>query len=626
MADTPRIPTGVGGVHRPGSPGLDRRPAFCSPASTGPLNMVVFFVNMTGMNLTFTQAARRALRKAARWSSRAESVDIEAPALLLALLDEAECRAAAILQRHRIDTASVRRRWSDLGPMEPGGGGQAPASVHEESPPEAWGPRFVPELADSLAVAADHLADLPQPFDFATEHLLLALAVGKNPVGDWLAERGLRAGLLKTELLAVYGLSTEPLPLDADLVGERPEAAPEAASPGVSEQPARGGDSGRPTLVSQTPHNLQSTDAGHIAHTSQHPLLPRTSSVPLLRLIDAATNRAREGLRTIEDYVRFVLDDGHLTNQLKALRHDLVEALSAVPLEHRLAARDTRGDVGTGIETASERERPDTSAVVTAGFTRLEEALRSLEEYGKIAYPEISARIERLRYRAYTLQKALAATCAGLDRLGGARLCVLVDGRASVGQFEKLVGTLVAAGVDMIQLRDKTLSDRELLDRARRLRRLTRGAGGQPTGGTLFLLNDRADVAALAQADGVHLGQQDLTVKEARRIVGPQSLVGVSTHSIEEAREAVLEGADYLGAGPTFASGTKSFATLAGLGYLRQVAAEIRLPVFAIGGIAPDNVAQVWETGVGRVAVSGAVVGAHDPAAVVRALLAPRGD
>ena len=170
----------------------------------------------------------------------------------------------------------------------------------------------------------------------------------------------------------------------------------------------------------------------------------------------------------------------------------------------------------------------------------------------------------------------------------------------------------------MIQLRDKHLDDRELVDRGRLLRKLTRGTN------TLAIVNDRADIAAAVQADGVHLGQEDLSVKDARAIVGTRMLVGVSTHNIEQARAAVLDGANYLGAGPTFPSRTKAFDAFAGLEFLREMAAEIRLPTFAIGGIDAENLPEVLAAGIERVAVSGAVTGkgrAAEAALAARELL-----
>jgi thiamine-phosphate pyrophosphorylase len=133
-------------------------------------------------------------------------------------------------------------------------------------------------------------------------------------------------------------------------------------------------------------------------------------------------------------------------------------------------------------------------------------------------------------------------------------------------------------------------------------------------------MNDRADLAVVTEADGVHVGQNELSVKEARRIVGPHRLVGVSTHTIEQARQAVLDGADYIGVGPVFSSATKSFTSLAGLELVRQVAAEIALPWFAIGGINAENVGSVLDAGATRIAVSHAILSADDPEAAAKAL------
>jgi thiamine-phosphate pyrophosphorylase len=347
-----------------------------------------------------------------------------------------------------------------------------------------------------------------------------------------------------------------------------------------------------------------------------------------LRIIDAALNRAGEGLRVVEDFARFALDDPFLTRQTKGLRHELAEAAAMIPAEDRHAARDTAGDVGTRISTVAEGRREDAWSVCAASFGRSEQALRSLEEYGKLIDTKFASQCESIRYRLYTLEKAIDVGRTSRARLADAQLCVLVDARDSLADFERLVSELVEAGVGMIQLREKHLEDRELVDRARQLVELTRirppakpGAGVRARRRTLAVINDRADVAALAGADGVHLGQDNLSVKDARAIVGPRILIGVSTHNVEQARAAVLDGANYLGAGPTFASQTKAFDDLAGLEYLRAVAAEIRLPTFAIGGIDVDNLADVLTTGISRIAVGAAVNEASEPAVAARKLL-----
>ena len=253
--------------------------------------------------------------------------------------------------------------------------------------------------------------------------------------------------------------------------------------------------------------------------------------------------------------------------------------------------------------------------VCAASLKRTEQSLRSLEEYGKLLDGEFAGRMESLRYSLYTLEKAIDVGRSSRDRLQNVRLCVLVGGCDSAVQFDRLIGELVDAGVGMIQLRDKRLDDRDLVARARTLVQRTRGSR------TLCIINDRADIAAAVGADGVHVGQEDLSVKDARAIVGTQMLIGVSTHNIEQARAAVLDGANYLGAGPTFASRTKSFDDFAGLDYLREVSGEIRLPTFAIGGIAAENLPSVISVGIERVAVGSAVVGAANPGVAAVELL-----
>jgi thiamine-phosphate pyrophosphorylase len=324
-------------------------------------------------------------------------------------------------------------------------------------------------------------------------------------------------------------------------------------------------------------------------------------------MIDAAVNRAGEGLRVAEDYVRFVLDDPHLTRLAKALRHNFADVVSLVAASDRNSARDTQNDVGTAISTPNEHSRADTWAVCVASLKRAQQSLRSLEEYGKLSDAKFATEIALIRYRLYTLEKAIDTERTSRERLEGIRLCVLVDGRESTEAFSTLVKSLVDAGVGMIQLRVKNLSDRELAGRARTLKEMIRNSA------TVSIVNDRPDIAAATHADGVHLGQDDLSVKDARTIVGTRMLVGVSTHNMEQARSAALEGANYLGLGPTFPSQTKSFEKFPGLNTLRAVSAEIRLPIFAIGGINADNLKDVLAVGISRVAVSSAIVAAQDP-------------
>ena len=334
-----------------------------------------------------------------------------------------------------------------------------------------------------------------------------------------------------------------------------------------------------------------------------------STDLSVARLLDAAGNRAREGLRVAEDFCRFILDDGLLCGELKELRHQLTAALSSLPAGTLLQSRDTLGDVGTALTTTAEGERASPVAVAAANLKRLQEALRSLEEFGKIHDPDLGRSLEAIRYRSYTLEKAILASIPARERLRDARLYLLVTGSQCLGSLEHTIAEAAAGGVDLVQLREKSLNDRDLLDRARQVRRWTRAAD------VLLILNDRPDIARLAEADGVHLGQDDLPVREARRVLGPEAIIGVSTHNLAQLRQAVLDGAGYVGVGPTFPSGTKDFAELAGLEYVRAAAAATSLPAFVIGGVNSPNIAEVVEAGGSRVAVSQAILQSENPRA-----------
>ena len=332
------------------------------------------------------------------------------------------------------------------------------------------------------------------------------------------------------------------------------------------------------------------------------------------RIVDANLNRGREALRVLDDYARFSLNDRLLTQQFKAIRHRLADATNHLSAAALLAARDTPNDVGTEITTSGEYTRGSAAQVASVNLKRLQEALRSAEEFGKVLSGDFARAVEAIRYETYTLERAVLRGGDARTRLAGARLYVLLTGSKCTAALDWTIQQAADGGADVFQLREKTLPDRELIDRATRVRKWTRDAG------VLFVVNDRPDIARLVGADGVHLGQDDLPVAAARRIVGPDMLIGVSTHNLEQVRQAVLDGADYLGVGPTFPSNTKSFDHFPGLDFVREATAETTVPAFALGGIGPGNVAEVVQAGAKRIAVSSAVATADDPQAAAATL------
>lgn len=287
-----------------------------------------------------------------------------------------------------------------------------------------------------------------------------------------------------------------------------------------------------------------------------------------------------------------LLDDASLALRVKQLRHRLAAAARPFNADAMLAARDTPGDVGTQITTRGERLRPNADSVARAAAKRAAEALRTIEEFGKTIDADAAALIKQLRYELYAVEQTVFIAAPRSAAVRNARLHVLVTASLCRGDWLSVAGAALRGGADVIQLREKDLPDRTLLDRAYRLRQLTRDHNA------LLIINDRPDIAMIADADGVHVGTNDLTVADARRIVGPMRLVGASTHHIAEVREAMRDGPDYLGVGPMFASPTKPDVPVNGPDLLRSIhdaltADDAATPLVAIGGITSDNVAQI---------------------------------
>ncbi len=498
---------------------------------------------------SYTAGAERALTRAEAVAGRRGATMVEPLDLLAALALEVESRAAELLTEFGVSTGRLREAMDSRAWDDPD---EAEAEVPEPIPRSA-ALRLVLSEAMSQAKALDRTREV------GTEHLLAGLMAASELVAELLRSAGLELQPLRDRLTTATAVESGPIPMAADI----------------------------------PPLDLVEAGGG----------------VDLARILDASANRAREGLRVVEDYVRFALDDPGLTRRLKEVRHRLAEAERGLDACLLIDSRETMEDVGTHIMTVSEQVRENPRAVLAANFKRIAEALRSLEEYSKLVDVWLAGRFEVLRYDIYTIEKLTMTAVASHRSLGGARLMVLVGGLPTLGDLTWIAEEAIAGGADAIQYRDKGIPDRELLRRARELRIVTARAR------VPMIMNDRPDLARLAGCDGVHLGQEDVSIRDARRILGAAAQIGASTHDREQLDAAVLSGASYLGVGPVFPSPTKEFSEpeLAGLSYVRLAAETTALPWFAIGGISGDNVDRVLEAGASRVAVSGAVVRAESP-------------
>ncbi len=323
------------------------------------------------------------------------------------------------------------------------------------------------------------------------------------------------------------------------------------------------------------------------------------SKSALYRILDANLDRAREGLRVIEEWCRFGLNDA----QSSALCKDLRQELAHWHRPEYRAARDTPGDLGTHLTHAQEEQRQSITAVLQANFCRIQEALRVLEEYGKIDSPEMAAACKQMRYRVYGLE----STLTGNQRHQKLERSPLYLVTSASDRLLPAVEAALQGGVTLVQYRDKTADDLVRLHTAEKLCHLCHRYDA------LFLVNDRVDLALAVEADGVHLGQQDLPIALARQLLGSQRIIGRSTTNPEEMQRAIQEGADYIGVGPVYETPTKAGKAAAGLDYVRHAAVHAPLPWFAIGGINGDNVHAVLQAGAERVAIVRAIMDADQP-------------
>jgi thiamine-phosphate pyrophosphorylase len=341
-------------------------------------------------------------------------------------------------------------------------------------------------------------------------------------------------------------------------------------------------------------------------------------------MIDANLNRSSEGLRVLEDITRFLLSDTDLRQRLKTLRHDLAQQTKSLSIG-LLSGRDAEHDVGRPRSKHREPIAEATSLqglldLIAANAKRVEEALRVIEEVAK--FPEMSsllnsAAFEQTRFALYTLERDLISRILRRDRTGRmAGLYVVLDRQFLAGRDElEVARQIVDGGARVIQLRDKQSKKGELLVVAQEVKELCSQAG------VLFIVNDYLDLALAVDADGLHIGQDDLPLHVARRELPIDRIIGCSVTTSSQATKAQNEGADYIAVGSVFPTATKKETVVVGVDAIRELKRTISTPLVAIGGINESNVGLVVATGADVVAVVSAVLSERDVKGAVQKLV-----
>ena len=328
-----------------------------------------------------------------------------------------------------------------------------------------------------------------------------------------------------------------------------------------------------------------------------------------LRIIDANLNRIGEGLRLLEDTARLLLNNAPLARQLKAMRHEL-EVVDLSLKKQLLQARNAEGDVGMKIEVPEQSKERDMPATVIANTRRVQQSLRVIEEMAKI--PGINLETEKFkkaRFSLYAIERELISRLLRRDkveRISG--LYAVIDTNFLKGiNHTDVASQLIEGGARVVQLRDKTTPKNELLPIALELKSLCARHN------VLFIVNDYLDIALAADVDGLHIGQEDLPLASARRLLPMDKIIGCSVTTVDQAIAAENEGADYIAVSGVYPTASKEAVEAVGLGGLRLIRSRVRLPVVAIGGISRDNVAEVLSAGASSVAVISALLEARSP-------------
>ncbi len=323
----------------------------------------------------------------------------------------------------------------------------------------------------------------------------------------------------------------------------------------------------------------------------------------IAQIIDANLDRAREGLRVMEDWCRFGLKRKDFSLQIKDWRQQLGACHLKIYRKARLLSQDPAKDTSHLLQ----ENRSEAEDIFIANSSRVQEALRVLEEFTRITDPRLSKVAARIRYETYDIQIKILNTKEGIDKRQILKDCSLYLITNNKTNFEEIIEQALEAGVRIIQYREKFLSDKEKINQAGFVASLCKKYN------SLFIVNDRIDIALAVDADGIHLGQKDIPTHVARKLLGSEKIIGRSTNCIEDIKNAEDEGCDYIGIGPIFASETKKKLNPIGINNLKKGLDQTLIPAFAIGGIDSSNINKLNQINGLRIAVSNAIINSNDP-------------
>lgn len=332
--------------------------------------------------------------------------------------------------------------------------------------------------------------------------------------------------------------------------------------------------------------------------------IKKSNSDPRIeQIIDANLDRAREGLRVLEDWARFALGRKDLVKKLKNFRQKLGES----HLKEYKSSRNFLEDECTGLSHPQQFKRNKIEDIISANSARIQESCRVIEEFARNQNNALARNASTIRYETYKLEIELLE--ANLNR---EMTKILLENdlyfiTSQCPDLQEKIKSALEGGVKIIQHRFKKGTDLEHLEEATKISNLCKEYQA------LFIVNDRIDIALSCNADGVHLGQDDIDLKAARKILGYSKIIGISANNKSDICKAINDGSDYIGIGPVFETSIKKNKSPLGYERIKKLTKNISIPWFAIGGITSENISLLTKNGIKKVAIISDILYSDNP-------------
>ena len=329
----------------------------------------------------------------------------------------------------------------------------------------------------------------------------------------------------------------------------------------------------------------------------------QSDDIRIFQIIDANLDRAREGLRVLEDWARFGLGNEDFVIRIKNFR----QILGKNHLQIYKKSRNYNEDKCKGLSHVEQINRNTPEETISSNSARVQEALRVIEEFSRGHNYKLSKIASNIRYEIYTLEiEFLNFNIRKKAELiiSESYLYAITDKKENLIE---IIEKILLGGVKIIQHRFKDGNDKDHLSEAIEIKRLCKKYN------SLFIVNDRVDIALASNADGIHLGQNDMDLQTAKKLLGSSKIIGISANNMTDITNAIKNGCDYIGIGPVFKTTTKKNKEPLGIEKIKLLTKDLKIPWFVIGGINKLNISLLKNHGISKVALVSGLLNSENP-------------